>query len=249
MCNFPVFEAVTNFYFITECSLPSSSALLLVSLSHIGGGSSISVSKTYAAKMFCLYTFKPFSIYLCIWSATVLGNSMNINCSSNAFESRVKFLLGNSYSKKSSSDANSSCELSVSIVSVMSSFSGGLVNFHTWLHIACLIFDQVNTSLNPCSFSILAISRLITLWALLLWRWDFKMLQHLSAFLSNTFPKNCSLWKRYHFPPIIWLSKAKYIANCHQTPWYIFFFLYKVLNAHSVNSMQSLQGVKYTQCE
>ena len=63
----------------------------------------------------------------------------------------LSFFFGDSYSKKSSSDANSSCELSVSIISVMFSFSGGLVNF--------------SYSVTHClhNFSILAISRLITL--------------------------------------------------------------------------------------
>ena len=83
-----------------------------------------------------------------------------------------------------------------SIISVMFLFSGGLVYF-SYLVTHCLHnFWQGNTSLNPFSFSILAMSRLITLWTLLLQQWDFKMLQHLLAFLSNTFPKNCSWWKQ-----------------------------------------------------
>ena len=40
----------------------------------------------------------------------------------------LSYVFGDSYSKKSS-DANSSCELSVSIISIMFSFSGGLVDF------------------------------------------------------------------------------------------------------------------------
>ena len=65
ICNFYLFEVVSNFSFLTACSLSSSSALFLVSLSHIGGGFSISISETYAAEMFSLYTFKTlFSIYL-----------------------------------------------------------------------------------------------------------------------------------------------------------------------------------------
>ena len=100
-------------------------------------------------------------------------------------------------------------------------------SFHTRLHIACVIFWPGNISLNPFSISILAISRLITLWALLLQQWDFKMLQHLSVFVSNTFPISCSWWKQimntlsFSFNNLA--LKAKYIANCHQAPWYFFF--------------------------
>ena len=61
ICNFSVFEAVTNFSYIAACSLSSSSALFLVSVSDIGGGSPIPISKTlYAAEMLPLYTFKSF---------------------------------------------------------------------------------------------------------------------------------------------------------------------------------------------
>ena len=60
ICNFSVFEALTNFSLTAACSMSSSSALFLVSLSYIGGGFSISVSETYAAEMFSLYTFKMF---------------------------------------------------------------------------------------------------------------------------------------------------------------------------------------------
>ena len=88
-----------------------------------------------------------------------------------------------------------------------------------------------HTSLIPFSFSILAISWLIALLALLLRQWDFKMLQYLSAFLSNTFPKTVhdgnKLWTHYPFPLIIWLSKVKYIVNHHQVPWYFFFLFVK----------------------
>ena len=46
---------MTNFSFIAACSLSSSSALFLVSLSYIGGSSSISISKTLnGAEMFSL---------------------------------------------------------------------------------------------------------------------------------------------------------------------------------------------------
>ena len=61
ICNFSAFEVVTCFSFIKACSLSRSSALFLVSLSYIGGSSSISISKTlYVAEMFSLYTFKTF---------------------------------------------------------------------------------------------------------------------------------------------------------------------------------------------
>ena len=46
ICNFSLFEAVTNFLFIAACNLPSSSALFLASLSYIGDGSSIYMSQT-----------------------------------------------------------------------------------------------------------------------------------------------------------------------------------------------------------
>ena len=39
ICNFSVFEVVPDFFFIAACSLSSSSALFLVFLSYIGGGS------------------------------------------------------------------------------------------------------------------------------------------------------------------------------------------------------------------
>ena len=42
--NFSVFEAVTNISFIAACSLSSSSALFLVSLSYIGRGSLVAIS-------------------------------------------------------------------------------------------------------------------------------------------------------------------------------------------------------------
>ena len=69
ICNFSVFEMVTNFSFITACSLSSSSVLFLVSLSYIRGGSAISISKTlYALEMFSFYTFKQnfFQFTFCI---------------------------------------------------------------------------------------------------------------------------------------------------------------------------------------
>ena len=143
--------------------------------------------------MFSLYTFKtffnlpfPFEVQLCWATPRILTGETPML-------SRVKlsFFVGDSYRKKSSSDTNSSCELSVSIISVMFSFSVGVVNFsYSVTH--CLHNFWPGNTLNFYSFSILAILRLITLWALLLRRWDFKMLQHLSAFLSNTFPKNYS---------------------------------------------------------
>ena len=49
----------------------------------------------------------------------------------------LSYFFGDLYSKESSSDAISSCELSVSIISVMFSFSGGLVNF-SYSVIQCL---------------------------------------------------------------------------------------------------------------
>ena len=53
--HFSVSEAVINFSFTAACSLSSSSALFLVSLSYIGGSSSISISKTLnGAEMFSL---------------------------------------------------------------------------------------------------------------------------------------------------------------------------------------------------
>ena len=61
ICNFSVFAVVTKFSFITACSLSSSSALFLVSLSYIRDGSAISISETlYASEMFSFYIFKTF---------------------------------------------------------------------------------------------------------------------------------------------------------------------------------------------
>ena len=85
---------------------------------------------------------------------------------------------------------------SVLIISVMFSILGGLVNF-SYLVAHCLHnFWPGNALLIPFSFSILIISKRSTLWALLLQQWYFKMLQYLSAFFPNTFPKNCSWWKQ-----------------------------------------------------
>ena len=77
---------------------------------------------------------------------------------------QLSFFFGDSFSKKSSADANSSCELSISIISVMFFFSHGLVNFSSLITHCLHNLWPGNTSLNPFSFSILAISRLITLW-------------------------------------------------------------------------------------
>ena len=64
------------------------------------------------AEMFSLYTFKTFFSLHFPFKARLLGNPMGINWgNSNAFESQERFFLGGSYSKKSSSGANSSCEL------------------------------------------------------------------------------------------------------------------------------------------
>ena len=93
-----------------------------------------------------------------------MGNFMDINWgNSSAFESRVKFIFGDSYNKKLLSDANLTCELFVWKISVMFSFSGGLVNV-SYSAAHCLRnFQPGNTSLNIFSFSIFAISILITL--------------------------------------------------------------------------------------
>ena len=195
ICNFSVFEVVTNFSFIAACSLSSSSTLFLVSLSYIGDGSSISISKTlYAAEMFSLYTFKTFFNLPLVLEARLCWATPWILTGETPMLLRVKlsFFFGESYSKKSSSDANPSCKL---CLDNLFSFLGGLVNF-SYLVAHCLHnFWPGYALLNPFSFSILVISKLITLWALLLQWWYFKILQHLSAFFSNTFPKNCSWWK------------------------------------------------------
>ena len=58
---FSVFEVLTNFFFIAACNLSSSTAVFLVSLSYIGGGSSISISeRLYVGEIFSLYLFKTF---------------------------------------------------------------------------------------------------------------------------------------------------------------------------------------------
>ena len=82
----------------------------------------------------------------------------------------LSFFFGDSYSKKLSSDANSSFELSVSVISIMFSFSGGLVNFSYLVTHGPHNFRVSNISLNPFTLSILAASVLITLCALLVWR-------------------------------------------------------------------------------
>ena len=145
--------------------------------------------------MFSLYTFKtffnlPLAFEARLGWATPWILTRKLQCFRES-----SFFFGDSYSKKSSSDANSSCELSVVII-FMFSFSGDLANFPYFVTHCLHNFEPGHTSLKPFSFSILAISKFITVWALLLWQWDFKMLQHLSGFLSNNFPKNCSWWKQ-----------------------------------------------------
>ena len=70
------------------------------------------------------------------------------------------------------------------------------------------------------SFSILAISRLITLWALLLQQWDFKMLQHLSVFLIvrrgvKSPPEKTQSDLKNQFPPEITLLKFQQKLQAH----------------------------------
>ena len=51
-----------------------------------------------------------------------------------------------------------------------------------------------------------------------------KIYQPFSQILSQkTVHDGSRLWTHYPLPPIIWLSKAKYIANPHQAPWYFLF--------------------------
>ena len=72
--------------------------------------------------------------FFCIWSVNFLLHS----------SMQLSFFFGDSYSKKSASDTNLSCELSVSIIYFMFSFSGGLVNFsHLVTHCHITIFDLV----------------------------------------------------------------------------------------------------------
>ena len=99
--------------------------------------------KSNWAILFSLYTFRAFfNLPFCIWSATVLCNSMDINWrNSNAFESQVKFLFWWFISKKSSSDANLLWTLCLDNF-VMFSFSGGLVDF-SYLVTHCVVFHQV----------------------------------------------------------------------------------------------------------
>ena len=156
---------VTNFSFIAACNLSSSSALFLVFLSYIGGGSSIYISRTlYAGEMFFIYAFKtffnlPFAFELLLCWATpwiLTGKTPMLS------RVELSFFFGDSYSKKSSSDANSSCELSVVII-FMFSFSGDLANFPYFVTHCLHNFEPGHTSLKPFSFSILAISKFITL--------------------------------------------------------------------------------------
>ena len=118
ICNFSVFEVVINFSVIAECSLSRSSTLFLVSLSYIGNDSSISISETlYAAEMFSLHTFKNFFNLPFVFGASLCWANPWILTGKTPMLSRVElsFFFGDPYSKKSSSGANSSCELSASI--------------------------------------------------------------------------------------------------------------------------------------
>ena len=156
-------------------------------------GHCFTFTETYAAEMFSLYAFKTFCNLPVAFEAQLCRATPWIFTGETIMLLRIalSFFFWDSYCKKSLSDTNSSCELSVSIISVVFSFSGGLFIF-SYSVIHCLHnFWPSNRSLNPFSFSILAISRLITLWALLLRQWDLKMLQDLSVVLSNSFLKNC----------------------------------------------------------
>ena len=102
ICNFSVFEAMTYFSFIAACSLSSSSNLFLVSLSYIGGGSSISICEIYAAEMFSLYTFKTFFNLHFAFEAQQCWTTPWILTGETPMLWRVElnFFFGDSYSKK-----------------------------------------------------------------------------------------------------------------------------------------------------
>ena len=124
----------------------SSSPSFLVFLSYIGGGSSISISETlHAAEMFSLYTFKTFFNFPFAFEARLCWATPWILSGETPMLSRINlsFFFGDSYSKKSSSDANSFCELSVLIILSSSHFQVVWLTFHTRLHISWVIFDQV----------------------------------------------------------------------------------------------------------
>ena len=94
ICNLSLFEAVTNSPFIAACSLSSSSALFLVSLSYIGGGSSNSISKTlYTEEMFSLHTFKTFFNLPFAFEVQLCRATPWILTGKTPMLSRVKFLF------------------------------------------------------------------------------------------------------------------------------------------------------------
>ena len=128
--NFSVFEMVTNFSFIAACSLSSSSALFLVSLSYIGGDSSISISETYAVEMFPLYTFKTFFNLPFAFEAQLCWVTPWVLTGETPILSRVElsfFLV--IHTAKNHHLMLIRLVNSVPIISVIFSFSGGLNNF------------------------------------------------------------------------------------------------------------------------
>ena len=84
-------------------------------MSYIGGGSSISISQKYTEEILSLYTLKiffnlPFAFEVQLYWATpwiLTGETLMF------LRVKLSFFFGDSYSNKSSSDANLSCELSV----------------------------------------------------------------------------------------------------------------------------------------
>ena len=50
------------------------------------------------------------------------------------------------------------------------------------------------------------------------------------------------LWTHYPFPPIIWLSKVKYIVNHHQAPWYFFSLSVKPREVYHNMYLKALQN-------
>ena len=49
-------------------------------------------------------------------------------------------------------------------------------------------------------------------------------------------------WTHYLFSPIIWLSKAKYIASCHHAPWYFLFLSVNHREAYLMVYLKAFQS-------
>ena len=102
-----------------------------------------------------------------------------------------------------------------------------LQTFHTRLHIACIIFNQLihHWILFLLVFCHLKISNSYELYyysneilkCCIIYHQPFSQIPSQKTVLYGN-----RLWTHYPFLPIICLSKAKYNAHGHQTPWHFF---------------------------